>query len=349
MNSEVTKRRGKKYTVAIIGAGWCGVSSQLDELRVKPVSHAEAVTALGRRATLSAFVDNDRKALELCKRLYPQVPVFIDVETMFKTHIPDIAIIATHPDTHTSYIELFSKKMVRAILCEKPISHDIKAAERAVILAENYKVPLFINHIRRFDPPLRRFKDYVNQTYVRNTYLGKIRSGIAYYNKGLYHEGTHTIDFLRFFLGEIVWVSAVRRENTTIRNDLAVDCLFGFTNGIVCALQYFDAASYVLSEASFFGETGRIDFKHSLGLIVEVMGTRSYRDVSAYRELDYDNKKTFDERRSYFRPVLPHILDCLEGKDKPVSTGRDALQVLRVIKAAEKSSRQNGKKINILL
>jgi hypothetical protein len=46
-----------------------------------------------------------------------------------------------------------------------------------------------------------------------------------------------------------------------------------------------------------------------------------------------------------FKNALPHIVECLEGRDTPISTGEDALYTLRIIKAAEKSAMLAGRKV----
>lgn len=338
-------RSNKKYKVAIIGAGWAGVGSELDLLRIKPASHAEAA-AVNKRVKLAAFVDTDPRALKLTSRLYPKVPQFPEAQAMFDEVKPDIVIIATNPDTHSRYIELASRNRVKAILCEKPISHDLSDARRAVAAAKKNKALLFINHQRRFDPLVRRFRNYVRNEYVRDTFFGKPKAAIAYYNRGLYHAGTHFIDLLRFFLGEVKWVSAVRREGAA-KGDFAADCFLGFATGAVAILQYYDSGNFLHSDVSFFGQGGRLDLKKQAGLEIETTGIRSSPDYSGYRELDYEHSKTFGAPRSWFKPIIPHIIDCLEGRDKPVSTGTDALRALEIIEALIKSARSGGRKVNL--
>jgi predicted dehydrogenase len=81
--------------------------------------------------------------------------------------------------------------------------------------------------------------------------LGRIHSGVAFYNKGLYHGGSHVIDLLVFYLGNAAWVSAAKRKDAgENKGDVAIDCFLGFENEAIVSLLYADATYYVLSEAS---------------------------------------------------------------------------------------------------
>lgn len=334
----------QRYAVAIVGCGWIGLGAQLDPLRIPPASHAQAAASY-RRVKLAALVDTDSRSRARAKRLYPDVPCFSDVVRMLETVHPDIVVIATVPESHCAIVSLAAQRRVQAILCEKPISHDIRSARAAIRYCKKQGVLLFVNHMRRFDPYIRAVRENLRGGYVRDTSLGPLRSAIAHYDKGLYHGGTHFIDLLRFFLGDIRWVSAV--ENVIFprdRHDVRVDALLGFS-GATATLQYFDSHEYCLSEVSFFGEKGRMNLKHESGLEIEIIGTRASDEYSTYRELNYDRVKRIGAPRSFVQPVLPHIVDCLEGRDTPVSTGDDALRTLEVIRALEQSARRGGKRV----
>jgi predicted dehydrogenase len=334
------------HSVAVIGCGWSGLGSQLDELRPKPASHAEAA-ALNPKTDLVALVDNHEESLELAERLYPGVPRFSTVAEMLSAARPSIVVIATDPDSHGRLVRESAQGGVDAIVCEKPLSHDLEEGRAVVAECRELGVPLFVNHMRRFDPLIRRYREYVAGGYVRDTFLGPIRAATAYYDKGLMHGGTHIVDLLRYFLGEPAWVTGV--ENPFIEaapGDVAIDGLIGF-EGAHAALQAFDSPDYSLTEMSFFGERGRLNLNHMWGLEIEIVGTRSCDDVSAYRELDDARKRTVGERRSFFAPILDHVIASLEGAEKPLSTGEDALRALEILVAMRRSAQGSGERIEL--
>ncbi|NQY74281.1 MAG: Gfo/Idh/MocA family oxidoreductase, partial [Candidatus Margulisbacteria bacterium] len=181
------------YKTAIIGCGWIGAGAQLDLLRPHPASHAQAVDSQPKM-TLVGFVDNDNSALNTAKKLYPDVDIYTSTQSLFSVLNPEIVIIATHPDTHCHYILESVQNGVKAILCEKPISHDLNEAEKVIALCKEKGVLLLVNHMRRYDELIKEIKSYIGNEYVRDTSIGKIISATADYDNGIYHGGTHIID-----------------------------------------------------------------------------------------------------------------------------------------------------------
>jgi predicted dehydrogenase len=169
----------------------------------------------------------------------------------------------------------------------------------------------------------------------------------AYYDKGLFHGGTHIVDLLQFFLGKALRVQATINPHCRVdRGELAVDAILAF-RGLHAVLQISDSRKYAVSEMSFFGEGGRLNVKRMWGLEFEVIGTRACNDFSAYRELDYTHTRTFGENRSFLGPALQHMIACLERKETPINSGDDAIATLKVLLAIQKSARQSGKTIRV--
>ena len=54
------------YKVALVGCGWVGMGSQLDPVRIKPASHAEAIT-MHKNLKIVSIHDNNQSS----KNFYP--------------------------------------------------------------------------------------------------------------------------------------------------------------------------------------------------------------------------------------------------------------------------------------
>ena len=118
----------KKYNIALVGCGWIGMGAQMDLVRVKPASHAEAISS-NSQLKLMGVIDNDATALAWKDKLYPEVPHFADPKALCAFKMPDAVVIATHPDTHCFYIEKFAELGVKYIVCEKPIADSLEALD----------------------------------------------------------------------------------------------------------------------------------------------------------------------------------------------------------------------------
>lgn len=336
----------KQYKVAIVGCGWIGMGAQLDLLRPHPSSHAEAV-AMHERLELVAFIDTDEQSLKHASSLYPQVRQYKEIADLFKVIVPDVIVIATHPDSHCFYIKEAAKAGVKMILSEKPIAHDRKETEEAIAVCGKYGCILLVNHMRRFDAVIKSFKSYINNEYVKDTAIGKVRSVIASYDNGLYHGGTHIVDLMRYLLGEVKAVSAViNHQVASGKDDCNVDAILQFEFGNA-ALYFFNSKEYALAELSLLGERGCVHFKNMWGIDIEVIGTASSPDYSAYKEPDYKNVRKFGGNRSFMTGTYDHLVNCLDGTEQPLSTGHDALKTLIVLNKIEESAKNGGKQIKI--
>lgn len=347
MTEKKKKDVKRVYKAVVIGCGWIGCGAGEDVLRAKPASHAEAFRA-HPQTTLVGIADINKKNLSLAGRLYPEVETFSDAEEMLKKLQPDIVAIATDPDSHCKMVSIAARCGAKLIISEKPLAHNLKEARHAVASTKKSHSILLVNHTRRFDPLIRKYRDYARNVYVKDTFLGKICSAVGYYDKGVFHGGTHIVDLFRFFLGEIRWVSAVENKLFPgVKGDINADALLGF-DGAVAALQIFNSSDYALSEINFFGDRGKLTLRRMAGIEVEGIGVGSSHDFSAYRELNYA-KPLFIEgaKRSLLAPLVEHAVLCLEKKDRPVSTGEDALKVLEAIMAIRKSVKLDGKKVNL--
>jgi predicted dehydrogenase len=336
----------KKYKVAVIGCGWIGMGAMLDPLRPSPASHTSAICQ-NELLELVALMDTDPLAEKFAKKLYPEVPFFTSNRALFEHLIPDVVVIATHPDTHCSFIEAAAHAGVKLVLSEKPISHNEKEAEAAIILCAEKNVILLVNHMRRFSPIIRDFKRYINNEYVRDTSLGKPRVVLASYDNGLYHGGTHIIDLIRFLFGEPKSVTAIlNRQVDPGKDDVNVDAIIEFDSFNVM-LYYINSKECAVCELSVIGERGVIRFRDMWGGTIDVIGTVTNTDFVNHRIPDYANAKSYKNNDSMMIGTYQHLVACLEGLEEPLCTGEDALKTLRVLRAISQSTGLHGKTIKL--
>lgn len=329
----------KKYKAVVIGCGKIGVEEANYRKAVQPITHAASYYN-NQRTELVALVDIDKKRLKIARKYFPQVPLFDSGKEMFEKIKPDIVSIATNSNSHAYLVKMAAKYKTDAILCEKPITESVKDAEEMIKICKQNKSLLFINHQRRFDPLLQKW-----QAKIKKGSIGKIIQVNCYYYNGLFNNGTHVVDLLRFFLGDIDWVRGVINKQTSWkRNDKNIDALIGFENGALVSMQTL-AKNYGFLDFSFYGTKGYFAVKN-LGYEVEYRKLIKNKYFKNYYQLS-DKTEIYGKMRSFMRPVVEHIVSCLDGKAKPVSRGEDGLSVLKILFALKQSAEQNSKVIKI--
>lgn len=312
----------KKYRAVVIGCGKIGAEEWSYPKNIKPATHAAAYLQ-NPKVKLVGLCDIDSQKLRRAGRFFPGTPLYFSAEKMLEETKPDIVSVATHLDTHFELVKMAAGIGPKAIICEKPMSDSFKKAKLMVEICKRGKCLLFINHLRHFDPLMRKW-----QGKVRGGLLGKSLQVKCNYYNGFFNNGTHMVDLLRWFLGEVERVSGFYNlETSNPKKDKNIDAVVFFKNKSRAILQsQFQKRG--LTEWVFYGENGELKIK-KLGM-----------------EIRYGNLK-IGKSRSFMSSMVSHIVSCLEGKEKPVSVSREGLAVLKILFALKKSAERQGKIIKL--
>lgn len=333
--------KSKKYKAAVIGCGKIGLFTEQDPKRIKPATHAGAF-ASNPRTDLVAVCDIDEEKLKIGRSLFPGVLTYDSCEKMFEEVKPDIVSIATHVDSHRPLVELAAEHHVKAIICEKPIAPDIEDAKAMIDTCVKFGSMLFVNHLRRFDPLLRRAA-----WEVRQGKIGEISQVSCYYTNGIMNTGTHLIDLLRMFLGECREVRAMENTPTShLAGDINLNGMMKFDNGATITFQSLEVKDYTIFDLYFYGRRGVLHITR-FGFEVEWTGIRDSVDFDGYKDLDILRSQKEGGPRSFMAPVAEHVVACLDGKESPCSRGEDGLKALEVLLALKQSAEADGKKIKL--
>jgi predicted dehydrogenase len=332
----------KTYAAAVIGCGRIGVTMEGDSQRTKPATHAGAFSS-SPLTKLCALVDPMPTQLERAQSIFADVPTFTDVEAMLKQYQPEIVSIATPPDQHRLVVESCARHRVRAIVCEKPIALTRSDGEAMIRACRQADSLLFINHTRRFDRLLQQ-----TGARVGKGELGELFHGSCYYTAGLFNTATHLVDMLRFLTNrEVKWVSAVPESRFSApEGDVNVNGWLMCEDDLLISLQALEVKQYAIFEAHLYGSKGAVTVDR-FGYSVEWSRVVDCPDFQGYKEIDRVQKERVGSSRSFFADLVQHVVDCLEGRSQPLSTGEDGLAALHILTALRESARQNGKRIDL--
>ncbi|MEK7124675.1 MAG: Gfo/Idh/MocA family oxidoreductase [Patescibacteria group bacterium] len=333
------KNRNKKYTVAIIGCGKIAVEVENYSRPTQPATHAGAFHA-NYRTEIVGFCDINEQQLARAAKFFPGVPTYASAELMLKELKPDIVSIATQAPQHYDMVKLAVKYKAKGIVCEKPIADTLKKAKEMVDIVKKSRVKLIVNHMRRYDSLIQKW-----QKKIKEGLIGDVLQVSCYYYNGLLNNGTHIIDLLRFFLGEVEWVRGNLNERTSwIENDKNIDSVLRFKNGAMATLQTLPK-NYGFLNFYFYGTKGRFAIKET-GYKFEYKKLIESENYKGYFGLD---SELFEEGglRSLMAPMAQHIVNCLDGKEQPKDTVEDGYKALQIIFALRESAKQNGKVISI--
>jgi predicted dehydrogenase len=325
------------YRAAVIGCGQIGLKWEQPEApQPKPATHAGAF-ARHPRVELVAVADLKPEALALARSLFPGVATFTDYREMLGAVRPDIVAVATPEEAHPEAVEACARLGVRAIVCEKPIARAVEDARRMIDVCARAGALLFVNHSRRFDSTVRGVRDELAAGAI-----GQVVQATCYYTNGLFNTGAHLVDLLRFLLGDVRWVLGAPNDRGAVpRGDVAVDALVEFASGARAALQCLDVRDYSVFDVHLYGRGGALALTR-FGYEVERTRLTPRADVAGLLELDLDGRTREGCARSFMESMAAHVVDCLDGRDRPVSRGEDGLAALETLHALRESASRGG-------
>src|SRR5262245_36650131 len=335
----------QRLKLAIAGAGVIGRR------------HAERV-AREPAARLSAIVDPAPVGGELAEKLGARW--FASLEQLLAEDRPDGLIVATPNQVHVANGLLAIAAGV-AVLMEKPIADDVAAGRRLVEAAEQAGVPLLVGHHRRHNPMIGKAKEVIEQGR-----LGRVVAVQGHFwvtkpddyfevawrrDKGggpVYLNLIHDIDLFRYLLGEIVSVQAA--ESNAVRSHAVEDTavvLLRFAGGALGSITVSDCVPAPWSWELTTGENPA--FPQHSEACYQIGGTLASLSIPQLELWSYPAKRGWlgpmaRERFSFtaqdpFEVQIRHFCDVIRGEARPIVSGREGLQTLKVIEAIKQAAR----------
>ncbi len=289
------KPRSGALGVAVLGTGF-GATVHIPAL--KYVEGVEIVAVVSRRA--------DRAKAAADRHGIPTAST--DWRDVINDPKVDAVVVATPPYLHHQMV-IAALEAGKHVLCEKPMARNLAEARDMVKLAESANVVAVINHEFRYLPIRQRVKELIDEGYVGQPHsvaMNVFRSTLADPNDRpfgwlmeqdkaggmLGASGSHDIDSLRWWLGEIHEVAGVastmvkRRRLPDSSGMASVDAddnfafLLKFASGVIGSVHFSATAPINAGE--------EVTISGSEGMIIvqgdgELLGARR-RDVGL-REL----------------------------------------------------------------
>lgn len=242
------------FQVLLIGLGKIGLKYDLGDDAGRVETHARAFK-VNPDFELACAVDPSAESRRQLWDAY-RVPAFEDVPSACRSVSPDLVVIASPTDLHAEHLgEVLSHSRPRAVLLEKPASHDREQVLRMIQRSNQCSVPVLVNLIRRADPAAQEIRERIRTGSIRTP-----AKGVVWYSRGILHNGCHFIDLLSWWLGAPGEVALVEDRDSDQASDAQPDIRirFGACDFFFIATPQ-DAGSYHGLEA--ICENGRLVYE----------------------------------------------------------------------------------------
>ncbi len=330
--------------VAVVGAGAWGknhirVFSELPNVRLKYVC------------------DNDPPKLASVRKAHPQSQTVENLNPILQDPEVRGVVVASSAISHYS----LSKEILLAgkdVLVEKPMALNEKDAEEMLEIAEKKDRILMVGHLLIYHSVVDRLKEMISSgelgkihyIYTQRVNLGVIRQD----ENALLSFAPHDLSVILHLIEEKPVVVSAHGESY-IQNGIE-DVVFlslRFSDGKMANVHLSWLDPHKLRKITIVGSRKMAvfdDMEASEKLKIYDKGVRSpsYDTYGEYLSLRFGditipNVKMVEPLRA----EAEHFIHCIESRGGPKTDGRDGLEVVRILIAAQESLKKKGVPVNV--
>lgn len=324
--------KGRKIKWGVAGCGRFAENSFLPAVR------------LTRKSTVSSLYSRDiNRAKSLGEKFGVQYS-YNNYDDFLKSDIDAVFVASSNIHHYEQVIK--AAKAGKNILCEKPLSITSQQAEEMVKVCKDNNVLLAVNYVHRFHPLVLKAKEL-----IVDQRLGKLVSIDVHFNidsppdnnfrfkkelsggGALRDIGTHMIDLLRYFGGEIETIDGV------IGNLVYQSEVDDFALGTV----KFAKSGYGTFNVSFNNKKAfnRIEILcHTGAIAIDNLIGKKLLAPKLTILLEDEARKSFRKRGNKMVYVLKSVQKSFLKNETPHATGEDGLVNLKLMEELEQKCLQ---------
>ena len=321
-------------------------------------NHVRSFSQSGRSRVVRC-ADRDPQRLAAMRRMFPGIETAEDGLALARADDLDCLVVATPPGSHHA---LVSEALAHGkdVLCEKPLCSDSRQCAGLVAQAEQAGRVLMVGHVLLYHAAIRalheRMQDgslgAVHYLHATRTNLGTIRQDV----NAAMDLASHDLAIFGYLLGSLP--ESVSARGQAWFKPGVEDVVFASLHypGQVLAniyVSWLDPRK--VRRITVVGDAGMalfddIDATAPLTLYdKKVDGNLSYESFGEFRLRTHEG----DVRIPKIHLVEPlqaqtaHFLDCVERRSRPLSDGRNGLEIVCVLEAMARSIALDGAPVDV--
>jgi predicted dehydrogenase len=332
--------------IAVVGCGYWGMN------------YVRIFNELLEARLVAVCDERSERLLEVGWR-FPGVHLTSRVEEVASHPDVDAVVVCTEATTHYDV----TRRILSAgkhVLVEKPLTTTSAHAQELIALAQSKSAVLMVGHTFVFNAGIQRVKEYVHMgqgrvyyLYARRTNLGPIRHDV----NALWDLAPHDIAIFNYLLdGVPEWVSAVGgKVLRNYRHDVGFISL-GYPGDIIGHIHVSWADPDKAREVVIVRSDRRIVFNDLNGLeqvrVFEKGVSTVEEEPLNYGELRFEIRDG-DIISPRIKPTEPlknqcrHFLECVRLGQRPISSGVEGREVVRVLEAVNRSIEYKGQQVEV--
>jgi len=292
-----------------------------------------------RKSVINSFYShNSNRAKELTEKSGAK-GYFDNYNEFLKSDIDCVFIASVNSHHYEQVIK--AAEAGKNILCEKPLAMNSKQGEEMVEACKKNNVLLAVNYLLRVYPQVIKAREL-----IKNQTIGKLVSVSTSFNLdfspgnnfrfikelsgggALRDLGTHMIDLLRFFGGEIIEINGYM-DNIIYNYEVEdfVTALVKFENNSYGSFNVSFNTKKAFNRIEILGNEGSMSIENFIG----VKGSSSKLTI----KLEGEAKKSFRKHGNKFLYMMRAIQKSFLKNQTPPVTGEDGLINMKIMEELE--------------
>ncbi|MFA4955699.1 MAG: Gfo/Idh/MocA family oxidoreductase [Candidatus Methanoperedens sp.] len=270
---------------------------------------------------------------------------------------PD-AVLITNPTSLHIQSALAAAMHGCHLFIEKPISNTLDGIDELINIVHKKKLVVLIGCNLRFHPCLHFVKKLLDEKRIGEVISARVQMGqylpdwhpwedyrTMYSSSealggGIILDAIHELDYIKWLLGDVTQVFSFsdKLSNLEIDTEDVAEILLRFRSGAIAEVHLDYIQRFPSRSCEIIGEEGSIvlDIKE---------GTVKLYTAEENEWKLFEQPKDYIMNQSYIDEML-HFINCIKGKEEPLISIVDGLEVLKIALAAKESAK-NGVVIKI--
>ena len=298
--------------------------------------------------------DMSDERLKHVRSLYPSLECLSDHQEMLTNGSIDAVIIATPVKFHYSLAKQ-SLLAGKHTFIEKPMAASSAECQELIELAESKGLVLMVDHTFLFSSAVRKIADIVDAGDIGDIrYINCRRLNLGLFQKDInvaWDLAPHDISIILHILGEFPSsVNCQGNAHVTPHVEDVTNMSLLFRNKRFATIQSSWLEPRKIREMTIVGSRRMIVYDD-----LQTHEKIKIYDVRVERPPHYDSFAEFQYSYHYgdsyiphlrqeepLRAVCQHFLDCIASGSVPMTSGREGLELVRILEAASASLKANG-------
>jgi len=308
----------------VVGLGQVGMGYDLNHNPEQFVmSHARAFQ-VHSAFKLVGGVDPDADQISLFESEYG-CSGYSDLTCALKELNPDVIVIATPTVNHLQTLDtILSESNPKIIICEKPLAYDLNDATKMTESCGAAGIKLFVNYMRRVDTGVIEIKNRIDSGLISPD-----SKGVCWYSKGLFNNGSHFLNLLQYWLGDVLNFDVIEKGRLWDDIDPEPDVRVVFEKGTILFLAAKEE-HYSHYTIEIISKNGRLEYRRGGAEILwqPIIDDPTYE---GYQILSLTPEIIPSELDRVQIHILDHVAKSLNGHQSSICTADEALNTLKVL------------------